>query len=128
MKEQSDKGIIYGGTDGEMIQQFENGLPLLHTEECRKDVKKIDMSKIMDRIACSERVVSGLVPETPLPSPSKLPTCLSDLAVSQQNALINLNINMDDSTSLVSSLVIKKKNTTVRVTVERQRGRGKENN
>lgn len=97
-------------------------------ENVGKMLKKIDMSKIMDRIACSERVVSGLIPETPLPSPSKLPTCLSDLAVSQQNALINLNINMDDSTSLVSSLVIKKKNTTVHVTVERQRGRGKGNN
>lgn len=97
-------------------------------------LNKIDMSKIMNRIACSGREVSGLVLETPLPSTSKLLTCLSYLADSQQNELININLNMDDSTSLVSPPVIKKKKPTVHVTVERQRvgerggGRGKENN
>lgn len=84
---------------------------------------KIDISNIMNRIACSGREVSDLVLETPLPSPSKLPTCLSDLADSQQNELININLNMDDSTSLVSPPVIKKKKPTVHVTVERQRGK-----
>lgn len=70
-------------------------------------LNKIDMSNIMNRIACSGREVSGLVLETPLPSPSELPTCLSDLADSQQNELININLIMDDSTSLVSPPVIK---------------------
>ncbi|CAC5403288.1 unnamed protein product [Mytilus coruscus] len=112
LKEESDKGIIYGGTDAEMIEKFEKGLPLQQTDEMEekssKNVKKFDMSKIMDRIASSGREVSGLVPESPLPSLSKLPNCLSDLPDSQQNKLINLNLNMDGNTVLVSPPVIKK--------------------
>lgn len=42
LKEEIDKGIIYGGTDGEMIQKFKKkkGLPLLHTEEMEEKVGK----------------------------------------------------------------------------------------
>lgn len=41
LKEEIDKGIIYGGTDGEMIQKLKKkGLPLLHTEEMEEKVGK----------------------------------------------------------------------------------------
>ncbi|CAC5386311.1 unnamed protein product [Mytilus coruscus] len=40
LKEESDKGIIYGGTDAEMIEKFEKGLPLQQTDEMEEKSSK----------------------------------------------------------------------------------------
>jgi len=132
-----DNSIVYGGTDQELVAKFEDGSALLQMNEIKRkskrDCKKVDMCKIMDRIITNTKQFAGLVKESPLPSPSKLPNCLTDLAATQQKELANLSINFEDSTFLHVPPVIKKKKSTVHVTIEKSRGgkkgrgRGKEN-
>lgn len=87
-----------------------------------KEKAKGTAKKWTDRIITNNKQFAGLVKESPLPSPSKLPNCLTDLAATQQKELANLNITFEDSTFLHVPPVIKKKTSTVHVTIEKSRG------
>lgn len=72
--------IYYGETDEELLEKFKSGRPLMENvpEKSTKKMKKIDVCKVMEKVAtCDTRTEA--VPESPDPSPSKVPGCVRDM-------------------------------------------------
>ena len=69
------------------------------------------MSNIVSKLSKQKRQAQSFVPESPMPSPQKMPDRLRDLAGRQRNTLSEMSLsmlNVSDSSHELASPVIKK--------------------
>ena len=115
LKSPDDKSVIHGATDSPMEMNFQHGKPIIDIAFLNQDKKcnkKINMSKIVSKLSKQKRQAQSFVPESPLPSPEKLPDCLRDLAGRQRNTLSDVSLsvlNFSDCSHEIASPVIKRK-------------------
>lgn len=105
MRSKDHKKVVYGGTDEELIQAFVSSKPLLQNVENKgaRELKKNDMSKVLLKVSKNTKRLDS-VPESPDPSPSKVPECVSDmlpksgsLAKQQAESLGSITLDKSDS-------------------------------
>ncbi|XP_069110388.1 uncharacterized protein [Argopecten irradians] len=104
LKSGDGKKIAYGGTDTDMELSFLEEKPLCNNVKAKtaKNFKKVDMANVIKKVAvCSKQIV----PESPGPSPSKVPSCMEsmlpfqNLAKDQATTLAALPLDMSDKTN-----------------------------
>ena len=101
IKIQRQKKVVCGVNDAELERKFYNREVLVENlDEIKKDMHKVDMSIVIMKLSAVGKRMEK-VPESPDPSPSKVPQLARDLlpGQKQRQSLQNLAIQTSDSMS-----------------------------
>ena len=108
----NEKHVIHGATNGLMQERFEKGEPLMEKETVIRSscVMRKDADTFFSNINKRVKESNGVASHAPLPSPSKMPHCLKDLAGEQRSSLETIRVVANSNESQTPP-VIKRKTT-----------------